>query len=119
MTDTQNVHTGGGEEKVSAAFPEADTAEETEEKRFFTYILQCADGTYYTGWTMDLAKRLAAHNRGSAAKYTRTRRPVKMVYWQEAGSKEEAMSREWHWKRLRRSEKEEMIAVGLREAGDP
>ena len=119
MTDGQKTCTGGGEGNVSAAFPEAGAAETTEEKRFFTYILRCADGTYYTGWTTDLAKRMEAHNRGTAAKYTRTRRPVKMVYWQEADSREEAMSREWHWKRLRRPEKEEMIAAGVRETGEP
>ncbi len=46
----------------------------------YTYILKCADGTLYCGWTNDLDKRLAAHNAGTGAKYTRTRRPVELIY---------------------------------------
>ena len=71
----------------------------------YTYILQCADGTLYTGWTNNLEKRLAAHNAGIAAKYTKTRRPVELVYFEEFETKEEAMSREWHIKKLTRAEK--------------
>ena len=75
----------------------------------YTYILQCADGTLYTGWTNNLEKRLAAHNAGIAAKYTKTRRPVELVYFEEFETKEEAMSREWHIKKLTRAEKLELI----------
>ena len=71
----------------------------------YTYILKCADGTLYTGWTNDLVKRLASHNAGTGGKYTRTRRPVELAYFEEHDSKEEAMSREWHIKRLSREEK--------------
>ena len=71
----------------------------------YTYILKCADGTLYTGWTNDLEKRLASHNAGTGGKYTRTRRPVELAYFEEHDSKEEAMSREWHIKRLSREEK--------------
>ena len=75
----------------------------------YTYILKCADDTLYCGWTNDLEKRLAAHNAGTAAKYTRTRRPVKLVYYEEFETKQEAMSREYHIKRLSRLEKLALI----------
>ena len=76
----------------------------------YTYILKCADDTLYCGWTNDLEKRLAAHNSGTAAKYTRTRRPVKLVYYEEFETKQEAMSREFHIKRMSRLEKLELIS---------
>lgn len=75
----------------------------------YTYILRCADGTLYTGWTNDLEKRLASHNAGTGGKYTRARRPVELVYFEEFETKEQAMSREWHIKRLSRAEKLALI----------
>ncbi len=75
----------------------------------YTYILRCADGTLYTGWTNDLPARLKAHNSGKGAKYTKNRLPVELVYFEEFSTKEEAMSREWHIKRLKRAEKLELI----------
>ena len=75
----------------------------------WTYIVECADGSYYCGWTNDLNKRLAAHNAGKGAKYTKPRLPVKLVYQEEFSTKEEAMSREWHIKQLTRSQKEALI----------
>ena len=75
----------------------------------FTYILRCADGTYYTGWTNNLEKRLAAHNAGVASKYTRSRRPVELVYHERFETKEEAMGREWRIKQLTRAHKEALI----------
>ena len=75
----------------------------------YTYILRCADGTYYTGWTNDLDKRLAAHNAGRGGKYTRTRLPVELIYHEEFATKEEAMRREWQIKQLRREEKLQLI----------
>ena len=75
----------------------------------YVYILKCADGTYYTGWTNDLEKRLKAHNSKSGAKYTKSRTPVEIVYTESFKTKEEAMSREWHIKQLTRQEKEELI----------
>lgn len=71
----------------------------------FTYILRCADGTLYTGWTNDLQKRIAAHNAGTGAKYTRPRRPVELIYHETFPTKEEAMRREWEIKQLSRKEK--------------
>lgn len=76
----------------------------------YTYILECSDGTYYCGWTNNLEKRLAAHNAGKGAKYTKSRLPVKLIYFEEFETKEEAMSREWHIKRLSRLEKEALIS---------
>ena len=75
----------------------------------YTYILECADGTYYCGWTNDLEKRIKTHNAGKGGKYTRARLPVKLVYYEEFDKKEEAQSREWHIKRLSRKEKEVLV----------
>ncbi len=75
----------------------------------YTYILRCADGTLYTGWTTNLDARLKAHNSGKGAKYTKNRLPVKLVYYEEFSTKEAAMSREWHIKRLKRAEKLQLI----------
>ena len=76
----------------------------------YTYILSCADGSLYTGWTNDLDRRLAAHNAGKGGKYTRSRRPVTLAYWEEFSTKEEAMRREAAIKTLSRSEKLQLIA---------
>ena len=75
----------------------------------YVYMLRCRDGSLYTGWTNDLEKRLKAHNSGSASKYTRTRLPAELVYFEEWESKEAAMSREWHIKQLSREEKLKLI----------
>ena len=72
----------------------------------YVYLVRCRDGSYYTGWTTDLAHRLAAHNAGHGAKYTRSRRPVELAYWEEYAEKGEALSREWHLKRLPHEEKQ-------------
>lgn len=77
----------------------------------YTYILRCADGTLYTGWTNDLEKRLAAHNAGTGAKYTRPRRPVTLVYHEVFETKEAAMRREWEIKHLSRSQKLRLIGA--------
>lgn len=69
------------------------------------YILLCADGTLYTGWTNDIEKRLAAHNAGRGAKYTRGRRPVTLLYSEACATRSEAMSREAAIKKLSREEK--------------
>ena len=75
----------------------------------YTYILTCSDGSLYCGWTNNLEKRLAAHNSGTASKYTRTRRPVELVYYEQFETKQEAMSREYHIKKLTREEKLKLI----------
>ncbi len=77
----------------------------------YTYILLCADGSLYTGWTNDLARRLAAHNAGTASKYTRSRRPVELVYHETFPTKQEAMGRERAIKALTRQEKLALIGT--------
>lgn len=75
----------------------------------YTYIVKCSDKTFYTGWTNDLKKRIEMHNSGKGAKYTKARLPVELVYYEAFDTREEAMSREWHIKRLSRSEKQKLI----------
>ena len=75
----------------------------------YTYIVKCSDETFYTGWTNDLEKRIEMHNSGKGAKYTKARLPVELVYYEAFDTKEEAMSQEWHIKRLSRSEKQKLI----------
>ena len=75
----------------------------------YTYILKCADGTYYTGWTSNLTQRIRTHNSGDGAKYTRSRLPVELVYYEEYEEKNEAMKRECAIKKLPRRRKEELI----------
>ena len=76
----------------------------------YTYILCCKDDTLYCGWTNDLEKRLTAHNAGKGAKYTRSRHPVTLVYYETFETKEEAMSREYAIKKLSRKEKMKLIS---------
>ena len=71
----------------------------------YAYILECADHTYYCGYTNNLEKRIKTHNQGKGAKYTRPRLPVKLVYYEVFKTKQEAMSREWHLKQLSHEEK--------------
>lgn len=71
----------------------------------YTYILECADGTLYTGWTNDIRKRLASHNAGKGGKYTRSRLPVTLVYAEEHEERKDAMRREVLIKQLSRQEK--------------
>lgn len=78
-------------------------------KTNYTYILKCSDGSLYTGWTNDLEKRVKAHNDGIGGKYTRSRRPVELAYYEKHFTKEEAMKREAAIKKLPRAEKEIML----------
>lgn len=74
------------------------------------YILRCADGTLYTGWTNDIEKRLGAHQAGRGAKYTKARLPVALVYVEPAATKEEAMKREYAIKQMTRAQKLALIS---------
>ena len=76
------------------------------EKPWLVYILKCSDGTYYTGITNDLAKRVAKHDSGRGAKYTRTRTPVILMYAKPVGSMVDAMKEERRIKKLPRHKKE-------------
>lgn len=82
----------------------------------FTYIVRCADGTLYTGWTNNIARRLNAHNHGRGAKYTKTRFPVALVYLEAFASKEDAMKREYAIKQLSRPQKEQLIQTQFEES---
>lgn len=79
----------------------------------YTYILECNDGTYYTGWTNNLEKRLKDHNEGRGAKYTKARLPVSLIYYEEFQTKEEAMRREYAIKHMTRKEKEKIMKMQL------
>lgn len=75
----------------------------------YTYILRCSDGTFYTGWTNHLDERVRAHNEGRGAKYTRSRGPVELVYYECLETKEEALRREYAIKQMSRMEKIRLI----------
>ncbi len=75
----------------------------------YTYMVRCKDGTLYTGWTNNIERRMEAHNSGTGAKYTKSRRPVKLVYCEEFPTKEEAMKREYAIKHMKKKEKEKMV----------
>jgi len=79
------------------------------EKMPFTYMLQCADGSFYTGWTTDLEARLKVHNEGKGARYTRSRLPVQLVYWETQPGRSEAQRREAFIRKLKRKQKEQLI----------
>ena len=82
----------------------------TEEKAY-VYILKCSDCTLYTGWTNNLDRRLAAHNAGTASKYTRSKRPVEMVWHEQYADKSAALKREAEIKKLPREKKMELIKL--------
>lgn len=75
----------------------------------YTYILKCDDGSFYTGWTNNLEKRIKDHNEGKGAKYTKSRRPVTLAYYETFATKEEAMRREYAIKQLSRKQKESLM----------
>ena len=79
------------------------------DKKHYVYILKCADGTYYTGYTTDPLRRTQVHNSGKGAKYTRARRPVELIYTEEYDDKTEAQRREYAIKQLTRAEKEKLM----------
>lgn len=91
----------------------ANIDEEVEERKFGIYILRCADGSLYTGYSNDLDRRLRVHNSGQGAKYTKSRLPVEMVYREENLTKSEALKREYAIKKLTRKQKEELIAKNI------
>ena len=76
---------------------------------YYVYIVKCKDDTLYTGWTTDVENRLAKHNQGKGAKYTRSRYPVVLQQLWEFATKEEAMKKEWAIKRLPRKRKIQLI----------
>ena len=79
------------------------------DKSWYVYILECGDGTLYTGATNDVARRLAAHNTGKGAKYTKGRGPLRVVYTEKCLSCSQALSREYAIKKMTRSDKQLLI----------
>jgi putative endonuclease len=77
--------------------------------RCYCYIVECADGTYYTGWAIDPEKRVKIHNRARGAKYTKMRLPVKLVYVEEQPDRVTAMKRERAIKKMTREKKQKLI----------
>jgi len=82
------------------------------DKGWFLYILRCQSDTFYTGVTKDLKRRLTMHNNGKASRYTRSRRPVEMVYHENCASRAQALVREYKVKALPRKKKEALISKG-------
>jgi putative endonuclease len=82
----------------------------TAEANWFLYILECCDGSFYTGVTTDIDRRLRKHQEGTASRYTRTRRPIVLVYQEECGTRSQSLERECAVKSLSRQRKEELIS---------
>jgi putative endonuclease len=81
---------------------------------YYCYIVECADGTYYTGWTVDPERRVAVHNKGRGARYTRTRGPVRLVYVEELPDRTSAMKREIAIKKMNRGMKMKLVGQAVR-----
>jgi len=77
--------------------------------KYYAYMLRCSDNSIYSGYTVNLEKRLEAHNSGKGAKYTRARLPVKLEYFEEFDNKIDACKREWQFKQYTHTEKEKII----------
>jgi putative endonuclease len=84
----------------------------TDETTHVVYIVECRDGTYYTGYTTDVERRVEEHNAGTGARYTRGRTPVEVVYTETYETQSAAMSREYAIKQLRRPQKERLVSKG-------
>lgn len=76
----------------------------------YTYLVRCSDDSLYAGWTNDIEKRLKAHNDGTGAKYTKSRRPVTLAYFETFETKSEAMKREADLKKMTHQQKEKLAA---------
>ncbi len=81
----------------------------TASRRFYCYLLECSDGSYYTGWTTDPRRRATEHNAGRGARYTRARRPVRLVYVEALPTRSAAQQREYHLRKLSHAEKRALI----------
>ncbi|KRN22252.1 GIY-YIG nuclease family protein [Lacticaseibacillus camelliae] len=79
--------------------------------KYFFYVLLCADGTFYGGYSTDVTARVATHNAGKGAKYTKTRRPVRLIYSAGFDNEHDALSAEWHFKHQSRAAKEAFLAA--------
>ena len=77
----------------------------------YVYILECEDGSYYTGWCKDLDRRYLQHLNGKGAKYTKSHKPIRIIYSEKFKDKEDAMKREYEIKQMKRQEKENLIKL--------
>ena len=89
----------------------SSTDDESASDDHYVYVVECSDGTYYTGYTTDVERRVAEHNDGTAAKYTRGRRPVTLVHVETYDTQSAAMQREYAIKQLRRAAKERLVGT--------
>lgn len=96
--------------KMVAMMQEKAAGRKVASGKWFLYILRCKDGSFYTGITNDLQRRLKMHNEGRASRYTRSRRPVKLVYQEVCNNRAQALARECAVKTFSRKKKEELIA---------
>ena len=80
----------------------------------YFYVLECADGSLYTGYTVDVTKRVEVHNAGRGAKYTRAHRPVSLLAYAQFETKHEAMRAEYKFQQLSRDEKDQLLALASR-----
>jgi len=81
--------------------------------KYYAYLARCNDNSLYAGYTADLKSREVKHNEGKGARYTRTRKPIKIVYHEEFKTKSEAMKREYQLKHLKKSDKENLIISSM------
>jgi putative endonuclease len=95
---------------------ESETPPPATSSSWSLYILKCSDGTFYTGVTTDLERRFREHQEGKASRFTRTRRPVALVYQEPCGTRSQALSRECAVKSMARRRKEDLVA-GLKAPG--
>ncbi len=77
---------------------------------YFVYLVECRDKSYYCGYTSDLKKRIETHNKGTGAKYTSKRRPVRLIYNEKFETRSDAMKREHQIKKFSRKEKEKLVS---------
>ena len=98
------------ERMLKALETQEKSSRSTRREKWFLYILECSDGTFYTGITKDIERRLKAHNEGKGATFTRIRRPVKMIYSEILKSRTQALVREYAVKSLTRKKKEELVS---------
>jgi putative endonuclease len=80
-------------------------------KKWYCYIVRCSDASFYTGATNDIVKRIEAHNKGTASKYTRCRRPVFLIYREECKDKSSALKRETQIKKLSKGNKQKLVEM--------
>lgn len=102
MTDPEQLHTAP---KETDECPVGDP----DGRSYYMYVVACADGSLYTGYAVDVERRVAQHNAGQGAKYTRSRRPVRLVARACFDTQHEALSAEYHFKRLPREQKLRLI----------